>query len=266
MPMTDFTTQVAKTVGQHFVTLSCEQHPVAGPPTTLVFSGFLVEVKGLWLYVTAGHILRRLRVALDAGSTFDTWRLWDYAAGDRFQGLAIPFDFRFDLWDVVFDDELGLDYAAVPVEGLYRQQLEAGGARALGRAAWSNHVASHDHWALFGVPSESVNYDGERFITGRVVMTPLEHAETPELAKDKEQHQFFAKPLPGWGDYFKDADGLSGGPVFGFRRGAERWRYGIIGVQSAWYRSSGILAICPFSSFGMALEELVDEEMRTAER
>lgn len=256
--MTNLTQRFARTVGKHFVTLSCVQHPFSGEhEETLVFSGFMIDVKGEWFYVTAGHILSRIHTALEAGSSFDVWRFGDQTAGDRFKGTAVPYDFNSDTWLVLHDDNLGLDYAVVHIGDFYRRQLEAGGVEAIRKEAWSDHVTDYDHWALVGIPSETVDYDGQTIITARVVISPLVPAEEPALAGNKVNNQFYAKPLDGSEALFKDADGLSGGPVFALKWVSDQWRYSVIGVQSGWYRATKTLAICPFSSLGLALEEVV---------
>lgn len=258
--MSNLTLRFAQTVGRHFVTLSCRQVPRPDEPSSvLIFSGFIIAVAGEWFFVTAGHILRGIRRATDAGSSFSVWRLGDETAGNQFKGMAVPYDFRIDDWLVVEDPEVGLDYAAVHLSDYYRRQLEAGGVMAIDRSAWSDHATEFDHWALIGIPSESVDYDGERVITARVVVCPLVPAEEPGLAGRRAENQFYAKPIDGSESYFADADGFSGGPVFALKHQDGRWMYAVIGIQSAWYPSNRTLAICPFSSFGLALESLVNQ-------
>lgn len=258
--MTDLTRRAAQALGKHFVTLSCVQHPPAeSPENILVFSGFVVDVSGEWFYITAGHILRDVRTALESGSSFDVWRFDDQTAGHRFNGMAVPYEFDAEMWLVLCNAMTGLDYAAVHIGDFYRRQLEAGGVTAIARNAWSDHVTEHDHWVLVGIPSETVAYDGETVITARVVMSPLTPSDEPVLAGEKVQNQFYAKPIDGSECFFKDANGMSGGPVFALKKLGEKWGYGVIGVQSAWYPTSKTLAVCPFSSFGIALEEIVAE-------
>lgn len=258
--MSDLTRRVAQTVGKHFLTLSCVKYPPADSPAKiLVFSGFVVDVSGEWFYVTAGHILRDIRTAFASGSSFDLWRLDDQTAGNRFNGKAVPYDFDAETWLVLEDARTGLDYAAVHLGEFYRRQLEAGGATPIARNAWSDHVTEHDHWVLVGIPSETVEYDGKTVITARVVMSPLIPADEPVLAGDRANNQFYAQPIDGSDQFFKDADGMSGGPVFALKKIGEQWKYGVIGVQSAWYPTSRTLAVCPFTSFGLALEEVVAE-------
>jgi hypothetical protein len=244
-----------KTVGRHFVTLSCVQRPSGkGEEKILVFSGFLVETGGVWFYVTAGHILRDIQASLKAGGEFDVWRLDDQTAGNRFRA-AIPYAFDIGRWLVIEKEEIGLDYSAIALDTIYRLQLQAGGAIPIGKVAWGNHLDHHDHWVLVGVPSETIAYDQETIITGRTVMIPLEHTEEPAPAGRKAENQFYAR-LKDVGDV-KDIDGVSGGPVFAFKKIDGEWKYRVIGVQSSWYPSSRTIAACPFSSLGAALEELV---------
>lgn len=261
MPLTlDLTRRVAQTVGKHFVTLSCVQYPPADSlAKVLLFSGFVVDVSGEWFYVTAGHILRDIRTALASGSSFGIWRLDDQTAGNRFSGKAVPYDFDVETWLVLEDARMGLDYAAVHLGDFYRRPLEEGGVTPIAKSAWSDHVTEHDHWVLMGIPSETVEYDGKSFIAARVVLSPLIPADEPVLAGTKANNQFYAEPIDGSEQYFKDVDGMSGGPVFALKKVGERWAYGVIGVQSAWYPTSRTLAVCPFTSFGLALEEVVAE-------
>lgn len=258
--MTQLTCRVAQTLGKHFVTLSCVQHPPKdSPEKILVFSGFIVDVLGEWFYVTAGHILRDIGSALASGSSFDVWRFDDQTAGNQFNGMAVPYEFDPETWLVLRDATTGLDYAATHLGDFFRRPLEAGGVSAIDRNAWSDHVTEHDHWVLVGIPSETVAYDGTTIISARVVVSPLIPADEPAIAGEKAQNQFYARPIEGSEHFFKDADGMSGGPVFTLKKLGEQWVYGVIGIQSAWYPASKTLAICPFSSFGFALEEIVAE-------
>jgi len=260
--MADITRDFVRTAGKHFVSLSCVQRATGEDKSQiLVFSGFVIDVLGEWLYVTAGHILRDIRTALASGSSFDIWRLGDQTAGNLFNNTAIPYAFDESVWLVVEDEGTGLDYAAVHLSWLDRRQLEAGGVTAIAKNAWSDHVTEYDHWALIGIPSESVDYDGTSEIKARLVLTPLVPAEEPALAGIKALNQFFAHPVAGSEKYVKDADGLSGGPVFTLKKVEGRWLYSVIGVQSGWYPNSKSLAICPFSTFALEVELIVAEAL-----
>jgi hypothetical protein len=262
--LSKFTQRVAASLGRHFVTLSCQQYlPGIEQPKTLVFSGFVVEILHEWFYLTAGHILEDVRAAKRAGARFDAWRFGDQLAGNAFNGAAVPYEFDDDKWLAFDDRSAGIDYAAGHIPHFYRRQLEVGGVVAIDRSAWSNHVTASDHWALVGVPSESVEYDGKTVITARVILVPLVPTAEPAAAGAKAENQFYAKPAEDSGLYFQNPDGFSGAPVFSLTHVGEQWLYNVIGVQSAWYESSGTLAVCPFTSFAQAIEDVLTEAMKS---
>jgi hypothetical protein len=147
------------------------------------------------------------------------------------------------------------------VGGLYRQQLEAGGVVPITKQAWGDHVTEHDHWVLYGIPSESISYDGANQITAKVVMVPLVSAEPPRLVEQKAENQFYAKLANGSEEVVGDIDGMSGGPIVMLRKADDTWKYSVIGVQSGWYSSTRVIAACPFSSFAEALEPVVEEAL-----
>jgi hypothetical protein len=264
--MPDLTERTARSVQRHFVTLSCVQFPPAQEPKLLLFSGFVIDVRGEWFYVTAGHIARDIRNALASGSRFDVWRLGDCISGSKFKNTAVPYDVELERWLVLSDDDTGLDYAAVHLQELFRRQLEAGGVEPIGKNAWADHLGEFDQWALVGVPSESVDYDGKTNVSARFVMAPLVEADAPAEAAGKAMNQFYALLADGSEDFVHDVDGMSGGPIVAVKRSGTTLKYWVIGVQSGWYKSQRLIAACPFSSFASALEELVAEAQAEYER
>lgn len=235
------------------MSLSCVQQRSDGDERVIVFSGFIADIQGEWVYVTAGHILRRLKTAMDAGAKFGTWRLGDDTAGGQFQGIAIPFHFDPDEWMVIEDEDLGIDYAAVVLRTLYRAALDAGGARPLPYEAWGSNLSEHNFWALMGVPSESVKYDGQSIIAAKTVTLVLEPTDSPAGPSEKDEYRFYGKLV---GDSLKavgSVDGMSGGPIFALRAIEGVWHYSVIGVQSGWFPGDRILIACPFDAFAAVI-------------
>ncbi|WP_207848785.1 MULTISPECIES: hypothetical protein [unclassified Pseudomonas] len=257
--MNDFSERVAASIGRHFVMLSCLKSSSSSEKAeVLIFSGFVVDVLGEWFYVTAGHVPKGIGSMIEDGYTFDTWRLNDQAAGKQFEEAAIPFDFQFEHWCVVEDASVGLDYAAVPLGGLYRQQLEVGGVVPFTKEAWGDYIADHDYWTIVGVPSESISENASK-ITAQVVIIPLSPANPPRDVGQKAENQFYAKLMDGSEEVVNNISGMSGGPIISLREVDSVWKYKVIGIQSGWYSDSRILAACPFSSFAEALERAVEE-------
>lgn len=254
----DINKQFFNAVGRHFVTLSCVQTiPESSTEKPLLFSGFMVDIRGVWFYITAGHILRDIRASLASGGKFDIWRLGDQTAGNLFNDTAIPFDFDIDRWIVIEDEEEGLDYAALALNELYCRCLHAGGVTPINNEGWGNHLTEYDQWILVGVPSESVTYDEKSIITARPTMLPIIPCEEPKAAGKRASNQFYGRIKQDSLSEKIDIDGMSGGPIFGVMRCDQKLRYKVIGVQSSWYPLSRVIAACPFSSLAHALEKLV---------
>jgi hypothetical protein len=254
--ITSLTDQFYRQAGRHFVTLSCiRKAPGQTTPDAFVFSGYVISAGGVWIYITAGHVVRDIRHAQQHGYTYDRWRLDDQTAGSRFGGMAIPYAFEVDEWTEIYNEVTGLDYAFVPLDNLFRMNLEKGGVIAIGKEAWGDHLMEHDQWALIGMPHETVQYDSFATLSGRVALFPLVPCAPPELAGQTVENKFFAK-IVDMGN-INSVVGMSGGPVFALTRDDDGRKYKVIGVQSGWYPGDHIVAICPIASLASELERLV---------
>ena len=103
-------------------------------------------------------------------------------------------------------------------------------------------------------------------ISAKVVVIPLNSTSPPPLAEEKAQNQFYAKLAEDSEQVVKNIVGMSGGPVFMLKYVDETWKYNLIGVQSGWYPESRIIAACPFTTFGEALEPFVREARLLAQQ
>jgi len=240
--------------------LSCVQHPPGESESILVFSGFIAEIEDVWLYITAGHILRELTKAIEGGSKFNVWRLGDETAKGKFAGTAIPYEFDLAKWLIIEDDDLGLDYAAVVLDSLYCRALEAGGAVPIPKEAWGSHLIEHDYWALIGIPAETVTYDNETIISAKAVTLVMEPTNAPLEPSEKDQNRFYAQLMDDSADAVESLVGMSGGPIFALRAIDDIWHYSVIGVQSGWYSSDKVVIACPFVSFAAALANEIRAE------
>jgi hypothetical protein len=249
-----------KSVGRHCVTLSGMQtHSQSEREQAVLFSGFVIAVDDLWFYVTAGHVPRTIQSAMAAGAKFDIWRLGDQSARGPYKDMGIPFAFVAEDWIVVEDQDVGLDYAALPLRDLYRQALERGGVIPIRRDAWGDHASEYDQWILVGVPFETVKHDGNSQITAKLVSVALVETTAPEGAESKAANQFYARLIEGSETVVRSVEGMSGGPIFSIKRIDGSLAYKVIGVQSAWYRGNRTIAACPFSLLGLGLEKAIRE-------
>ncbi len=250
--------RVSKSLGRHLVTLSAvQQVPNDAKEHLVVFSGFVIEVLGEWMFVTAGHVLRDIRKAMSVGTVFDIWRFSDYTADGMFKTTGIPMDFDIDDWLWVYDDAVGLDVAAMPLRELYRKALEAGNVMPIPHGAWRSNEVEWKDWAVMGVPYESVEYDGITEISARAVMVALKPVLGDEIPEEPKPFKFYARLHDKSEQVVSNVEGMSGSAIFAFDSSSEDWQYVVIGIQSSWWKSKRIISACNFLTLASALTEVV---------
>jgi len=258
--MSNFTREVFSTVGHHFVTSSWVSiHPDSEEEKLHIYSGFLVDVQGFWFVVTAGHVVSEIKTALASNVIFTAWRLDDQTAGNRFKGIAVPFEFELDAWILLEDESVGFDYAAMLVKNLYRAGLEAGNATAMDHRAWGDHKADHDYWALVGLPSETVTLHDEDKVKGTIYLEPLDATTRPSVIGDQRHCMFYGKLRKDFNKNYKSIKGMSGGPIFSLVKSDQQWQYRVIGIQSSWIESLRTVCICPINLFLERVTKLVED-------
>lgn len=257
--MANLNERVMKSTGRHLVTLSYVVKTPADEEEHLeLISGFIIEIHGIWFYVTAGHVLTKIDELMTIGAKFDVWRLSDYTAGGNLKNMGIPIHFDFSSWLILHDELIGLDVAVLPLEDLYRRNLEAGNTVPVPDGAWAVEDVADAYWALVGVPYESVTYDGNTQISARAVMVVLEPVSQSEIPGDTKPEKFYGRLIEGSDSVVACVEGMSGGPVFAFRKSPEDWEYVLVGVQSGWYPSSRIVTVFRFSEFAYALKQALE--------
>ena len=192
--------------------------------------------------LTAGHILRDIegylkepRIMIGPWSVID-----DFGPGKHHE--PVPFDMISAPRSYVDDDEEGLDFGLVVLNDYYRKLLEANSVVPISKENWiAQSGMEFETHIMLGLPSKFIEgklIDGERtpkILTSRAPTMILvkELKETPADIKKKLLLRFIGKiddkcPLD-------DIDGMSGGPILGFRRGINN-AYWIVAIQSAWLK------------------------------
>jgi len=260
--MTDLTERTMKSTGRHIVTLSY----VVTPPDSKqeiveVISGFVVELLGIWFFVTAGHVLTGIKELMAVGAKFDVWRLSDYTAGGDFRNTGIPIHFDLDSWLFLDKEDVGLDVAVLPIEDLYRKNLEVGNVVPVPDGAWADEKIACAYWVLVGVPNESVSYDGKTQISASMVMMPLEPIDDTQIPGEPKPQKFYARLIDGSEAVVRRVEGMSGGPIFAISKSIDNWEYVVIGVQSGWFSHQRIVTVFRFSEFANLLKEALKSQM-----
>jgi hypothetical protein len=263
--------------GDHFVSLAGSYIDLdsagreVGEEKFFAYSGFVMSVRGVWCLVTAAHCIEHLEKPLRAGRI----RLMDCVLADYFGSKPCvleptPFDYEGTLCLRVHNESAGLDFALIPLRPLYQMGLKANGIRALSEENWINQdPASCDFFAILGLPeclvSDPTKLDtsGDRRV-GTVNPTMV-WVDPVTLPPDEVPPATFPWVI----GKVKSADalpsivGMSGGPIFGFKKtDSGQLLYWIVAVESWWRPASRTTFGCPVRVFA----SLVEQELQRSEK
>lgn len=249
---------IAKCVGKHFLALSYRAQIPGEPAQDCFASCFVINVDGLWVLITAGHVINEIKGNIAKGIRHSAFHLHDVAAGHNFQ-CSVPINFDPEEWIVFEDERIGADYAAWPLHFLFVRNLEKGGIEPLTENAWGEPPFDQfSPWLMAGVPAESAHAGRTGATRIHLTALVLDPTERPAEAKVVDGRTF-AKIRAAPKDRAKvnDITGMSGGPVYGVRTKANTFSYWVIGVQSSWFSGPRVVSFCGVAPFFAAVKDAV---------
>jgi hypothetical protein len=218
-------------------------------------SGFIMEFKGGWYWITAGHILQDIATSQKKPEiVVETFRLVDHYGSGVIDKNAIPFNFEPAWKHFEHDDSLGLDYGAVQLGKLEQLALAKNNIKVLPMAAWQQILGKEwDEFFMYGLPTDSIEITKTPNAKGLDVRgkadPSLIHVEKFEgdlsSLPSTQFPRFYGKLSENWPE--GEIDGMSGGPVFGFN--TRTGEYGVMAIQSGWLDQRRITYACPVSEF-----------------
>jgi hypothetical protein len=264
------TQQVLAYFGNHLVSLGGSYVALDGAGRAVgrqqffAYSGFILSVRGVWCLVTAGHCIENLENPLrDRKIRLLHCCLADYFGTAPRVKEPIPFDYENAGRIFIHEPQAGLDFALVTLRPFYQMSLEANGIRAICEENWihQDHSAC-DFFALLGLPECLVD-DPKKLVphgdrVAGVVSPTMVWVDPVNLPPEEIPPATFpwfigrvrsAGALP-------SIVGMSGGPIFGFSKGADsQLRYWIVAVQSRWRPDRRITFGCPVRTFATLVEQ-----------
>jgi hypothetical protein len=259
--------------GRHIVGVIWEDaEPGESKPSDgFAFSGFILAAYGQWFLITAGHIIEDIQSRQQQGRELRHAKIMDVWAEGNVDRNPVPFP---DIWDRnrtprghVNSEQIGYDYAWFFLRPYYRELLKKNGIIPLDRLAWRDLPSQLDGYYAYGFPQDCVqktidgaaNYSGVRL---RPRMIPYEPEPNPPAQFQLPLQRLFFRP-PKYSDgRIVRLDGVSGGPVFGYKVNADHTRMWLVGVQSSQTDVSGLAIVCPAEPFGVAMETALDKVVR----
>lgn len=262
-----------RSLHRHYINLTCVDsgEPAkasnGGKPQRYNFSAFVVDVEGVLLAITAGHVFAELRQAVAHGSILSDWAIDDSMVTDH--GFpAYPVNVNLEK-DILFFHEDGLDYGAYLLDPMAVRALEMSGIVPVRKEQWdAEDLEEFSFWTLVGLPTQfaTLSHQGPSF-KSHVTVRVAHLAERPAGLSPTKHPRLFAKvdfeSVAEWARQF-DIGGMSGGPVFGTRQPPQgsAYDYRLIGIQSAWDKRESV-AMCAAQPFIRALARLLKEQKGT---
>ncbi len=234
------------------------------------FSGFIMSFRGRWCLVTAGHVLdeeldeniRNKRIQLRCCG------IADYFGLDAKVPLPTIIDYENTPKLYIDDQELGLDFGVMPLRDLYQANLAANGILPIAEENWVRQEdVEFEAFGILGFPDELKPEPGTRMgdhgqeIVGHVhaILIPIQRLPDETMEAEGRQFPWFVGKVLLPPDRLQSVVGMSGGPIFGFRRvPGEGLSYWVVAMQSWWNKETRVIYGCPVPIFARLVEEVLD--------
>lgn len=233
---------------KHLVPI-CAVFDKEGKNAVCVATSFVVSIENRWFLVTAGHVAEEITGYLtDASFQLQRTFLYDSGGLKARYNDPIPFDLTPESF-IILGNESTVDYAVIHVEDYYRRLLEKNGIEPLNEQVWRSQPEDPEFYKLLGIPKQLIsvewNNDAQSTVLSLEItatLHPVTHSPVRPSGLEKTKY-------PRWYGYITsdiDIKGVSGGPIFAFKRNAQNeLRYWLVGIQSTWHPSTKAIAACP---------------------
>jgi len=264
---------VSAVLGRHLVCLAFtyawldEKGNTYGKQHFYACTAFVIEIDGIWFLTTAGHVLKEdIHDPVKKGQIkILSCKFADYFGMNAKVRIPTPFEYEGALKTWVDDRKIGLDLGLIHLRQQYRDQMAANGVLPVAEENWSGQgPLDFDACGLYGFPSDlthkgSPAVETDEAMQGSVhpVYISLQPEPNPGVPIPKSILPWFVgrlNPHPA----VPDIKGMSGAPIFGFRRGRDgQLRHWIIALQSRWDRDKKIIFGCPVPNFAEIVQALL---------
>jgi len=213
-----------------------------------------MSVSGHWFLVTAGHCISTIEEIQESGYEIENCQLVDSMRTGTVDQMPLPFVYDKSRTFRLSED-LALDFGVIYLSNYYRALLEMNGIKPLSETVWKKQPESVDFYKLLGVPSQ-LTKEVDSQVVFSTTLHPVERlSEKPEGFRHTDIPQFYGKVY--LDDEVTSIEGMSGGPIFAFRRDSDGLRYWLVAIQSRWLPESQSIAACPTDILGGALSNLL---------
>jgi hypothetical protein len=239
----------------------------SGERRTAIYSGFFLGHRDRYFWATAGHVIAELQSILRSDTLLlrQAW-LRDGQPMENEDASSIPI--ALDLENMIaleVDDPTdvlgGMDFGLMRLSPLVLEAIR--------RNPGASFLPAEDSleqraWAgLYGIgtPAESVTYSTKRNVRFDIHCLPIEVLDSPPSEVDPVPMALYGRLLQ-LGDVNRkiaSVEGMSGGPVFAVEpRSQVDYGFRLVGVQSAWHRSTRTMRISPIADIIRFIDRTIE--------
>ena len=268
---TDKNLEFLKYMSRHLVALTSEYKSYEKGKLlhhgVLAFSGFPIEMLNRWFWVTAGHCLKMLddNIPTKTMELFRTEFMDCFGPGEPVLN-GVPYTYEPGCGFFIEKKDLALDFGLIPLRNLYRQNMVKNGVVAISRIHWESQAElTFSEYKILGFPAhdkvEEFDASGGAEAAIRPVMIAIDRIEKGEIDNPPDGAWFIGR-IPD-DVTISSVEGMSGGPIFGFRKSASgQWFYQIVGLQSWWRPETRIIFGCSLPLFAEAVQNALENEAK----
>ncbi len=221
-----------------------------------IISAFVLEVRGYWFLITAGHCLREIEEFRENGVRIKNVGLMDSLPESAPHKQLVPYHYDPDEIFWCFDEGGAIDYGVLPLDD-YRSMLEKNGVIALDEQTWKATVDDADLYVLLGVVGELTKSDCNVANISRGVAS-IEPVENVKGVFSKADIPMFYGKFPK-NERTLSPKGMSGGPIFAVQIIDGKLRYWLHAIQSQWVSGTREIAACPIFPIANLIEDTLRE-------
>jgi hypothetical protein len=242
-----------------------------------MLTGFIVSIRGVWHWVTAGHIIEDLETAMMNGQRLEQFEWHDSFGQGAKDNHTVKTIFP-DLPKLgIFDS--GMDYGIVKLTPNIASHFKANAIEAMDEsyyeAVWPD---TFDKYMLLGFPSQ---LNGKLrpvdpthvYVDRSLALLNVEKIDEPPAILNGKYPRFYGKvsliETPLDGKAVTHIDGMSGGLISGFKKDQQgNTVYCLYALQSEWDEETRSIAACPIQPFlqlfGKRIDDLISEYGQTS--
>ena len=246
--------------------LDAKEHE-QGKRQVFAYTAFAMSFDDIPALVTAGHVIKdELDPLLQAGHyqgypvRILECNLCDFMGESRKVLKPMPFDYSLTK-SCSIDQSLqrtsqGLDFGIIMTHPFYWRSMEANGITPIPEERWvESFEEEFDVYKMIGIPMNATLQ--QQGLAQPVLYTVTKSDDSGIRIGPDGQPVWFVGNLPAG---VRSVRGVSGGPIFGFRKVAEnQWDYRVVAMQSWEDQSQGLIYGTPLLSFAPVVSKIVRE-------